>query len=98
MSRPALAAALFTAVVVAVVLAPRLRTACEVAPPISVAVPAAPAMPAMPMIPEMPLIPEFRPVVPLTPGGMIPEATEPGLPVPPPAPQIVLPPPDIEWD
>lgn len=99
MSRSGLAVALCSAVVVAAYLAPRLRPASEPnigePAPVSAAIPEIPI--AAPLVaPEMPSIPEIAPI-PMIPAGVIPEVTEPPAP-PAPPPQIVLPPPNIEWD
>jgi hypothetical protein len=100
MSRSRLAVALCSAVVLAAVLAPRLRAGFEpnIGEPITaaVAIPEIPAMPVVaPIAPSIPVIPEVT--APIVPGGVIPEVTEPPLP-PAPPPQLVLPPPNIEWD
>ena len=92
MSRPALAASLFALVLVAGVLAPRLR------PTPACTEPQPPTVAGIAPIPEISMRMVFD--APIVPGSIIPEATEPPIPVAPIAPpQVVLPEAPInDWD
>jgi hypothetical protein len=99
MSRRALTVSLVALVLVAGVLAPRLRQTFEPAAipePFSVAVPEVPAVPVAPI--AVAPIPEIVDAPVIAPTPIIPEATEPAAPRAV-APQIVLPPQPISaWE